>query len=171
MGMNIFTEKISVNDFFMGPVEIKASTLKGAGFGGFAKEKIKKYQLIEKCPVVLFDRWILDLYYKDRECFHLLNDYIFQWPDGKAVAVALGYGSMYNHSDEPNVFWKYTASDIKLAKEGSVTIGSINSIDFYAKRDIDINEELFANYGAQSEYGDPRSAKQKAEDWYSRKLF
>jgi SET domain-containing protein len=62
----------------------------------FTAEEIHKGDIIEICPVILLDKSDAALIHKT-----LLHDYYFVWPEGGA-ALALGYGSLYNHSYEPN---------------------------------------------------------------------
>ena len=59
-----------------------------------------------------------------------LAQYVFNWSEG-VVAIALGYGSLYNHSYRPNA---------KFYSEGSLTQV------FYAIRDIDAGEEITVDY-------------------------
>jgi len=151
--MKIFTEKLSRKSYYMGPIEIKTSTIEGAGFGVFAKEKIKKRQLIERCPVILFDRWIFQLYEQSREHGHILSEYIFRWPGGRNVALAMGYGGMFNHSEEANAKWTYTVTEGKLVKDGISELGPFNCLNFYTRKDIEAGEELFIDYGIKSEFG------------------
>ncbi|WP_338452618.1 SET domain-containing protein-lysine N-methyltransferase [Niallia oryzisoli] len=66
------------------------------------------------------------------EC--VLVNYIFRWNEDKALA--LGYGSLYNHSYTPNV--------------GYFTNIENQSIDFYVMKDIREGKELMVNY-----IGDP----------------
>ena len=58
--------------------------------------------------------------------------YVFGTEDGKTV-LPLGYGAVYNHQDEPNV-------DYEISDDG-------HTMDLYAKRDLNRNEELFVSYG------------------------
>jgi len=63
---------------------------------------------------------------------NILNDYIFRDTNNDDYKlVALGYGSMYNHSDTPNL--KYYCENDKMI--------------YKATRDIDIDEELYISYG------------------------
>lgn len=53
---------------------------------------------IEVCPVIIIPK-------KEVAIIHdtVLHDYYFEWPDGNgSIAIALGYGSLYNHSPNPN---------------------------------------------------------------------
>jgi len=107
------------------------------GRGVFAKVFIPKGELIEKSPVIVIskDEW-------KTMRGSILRDYIFNWGDNKAIA--LGFGSLYNHSYEPNA--KY----ITNIEEGT--------IDFYARKDIYAGEEIFVNYN-----GDPLD---QSELWF-----
>lgn len=69
---------------------IKKDQKKGRGV--FASEKITKGELIEACHLILMD---LD------DVSGALEGYVYQYTDDKA-AVALGNGSLLNHSDEAN---------------------------------------------------------------------
>ena len=62
-----------------------------------------------------------------------LYDYYFGWGnDGKAAAIALGYGSLYNHSFTPNAVHR------KNTESGVISIVAIESIA--------PGEEIFIRY-------------------------
>ena len=68
------------------------------GRGVFTKEIILKDTVIEVAPVIVMSG-------SEREYLDetLLHDYIFEWGEKKEqCCVALGYISMYNHSNESN---------------------------------------------------------------------
>ena len=98
------------------------------GRGVFTTEAIPAGTTIEIAPVVVLnqaDRAIVDT--------TLLHDYIFEWGiDEKQAAVALGYVSIYNHSEDANC--KY---DMDFDH---------NTIQIQTKRDIAVDEELCMNY-------------------------
>ncbi len=100
------------------------------GRGIFATRDIKSGEFIEEATVIVIPRveWKL----MEESVF---GDYIFRWGDDKALA--LGYGSLYNHSYTPNVRY-YTNIENQ-------------SIDFYARKDIRKGEEMMVNYN-----GDPK---------------
>jgi SET domain-containing protein len=109
------------------------------GLGVFAKEPIKNGELIEKCPVLTLP------IYKD-ESSDLLIHYRFNWPQGnewEEQVVALGYGSLYNHSEDANAFW-ISSSDEKC-------------FEFYAIKDIEEGEEIFVWYGDENYWNDGRN--------------
>ena len=71
----------------------------------------------------------------------LLGRYSFQWA-GDGVALALGYGSLYNHSSEPNcIYW---------------TIKDEGVIEFVALVDIQAGEEIRVNYNGNPKDTTPR---------------
>jgi len=112
-------------------LEIKES--EGRGRGVFAKEKISKREIFESTPVILYHSDTQDhLNQLHPGVKHLLNDYVFGWSDGM-VAIALGFGSLYNHS------WNHNAQYMRIENK-------FNAIRFIAKRDIEPGEEIFIRY-------------------------
>jgi SET domain-containing protein len=107
------------------------------GRGIYAARDIKKGEFLEEAPVIVSPK-------SERE--HLkktvLNDYCFRW--GGNLAIALGYGSIYNHSYTPNARYLTNIDN--------------QSIDFYARADIREGEEITVNYN-----GDP---KDKSPLWF-----
>jgi uncharacterized protein len=110
-------------------LEVKQSQY---GRGVFATQDIKKDTLLEVSPVIVFPKEE----YKYLKKTNLIN-YVFWW--GKNYddcALALGIGSLFNHSNIPNAIFKR-----KRKKD---------TIDFYAYTDIKAGEEIRINYN-----GDP----------------
>ena len=99
------------------------------GRGVFAERDFSKDELIERCPVLVLAADQRPLIIKT-----ILAGYFFNWRSGsKVVAIALGYGSLYNHSRQPNAFYEQW-----LEK---------NQMDIVALRPIRRDEEIFINYG------------------------
>lgn len=99
--------------------------------GVYASKDIKKGEIIEKAPILVLE--FTD--FIDTK-WNLLFEYYF-WMDDYA-ALALGYGSMYNHSKDANC--KY-----ELDRENK-------TITFTAIRDVSKDTELLFNYkGSSSE--------------------
>lgn len=101
---------------------------KGKGRGVFAVRNIPGKSCIEVCPILVLSP-------KDRKWIEKtkLYNYDFEWGrDKKKAAIALGCGSLYNHSDDPNAEW------IGDAKTGTMT--------FYSLRAIKKDEEITFNY-------------------------
>jgi SET domain-containing protein len=117
-------------------IEVKRA--RGKGRGVYARRLIRKGEVIERVPVLVMT---LDEYAKGL-AETVLKDYCFNWGQGK-VALALGYGSIYNHSYKPNARYEDVGP---LAKQ------------FTALRDIRPGEEISVNYN-----GEPRS---RARVWF-----
>ena len=113
------------------PVYFGPSDIHGTGV--FAAEPIGEGGVIEICPVILFPKAQL---VSVRQT--VLDDYYFDWgDDGEWYAFALGYGSLYNHSFNPN-------ADYGMDFEN-------NTIDIYALRPIEPGEEICINYNGSPE--------------------
>ena len=105
------------------------------GLGVFAAEDIKQGELIEIAP-------ILKLPIEEQN--PMLGDYRYWWKDENnfnSYVIALGYGSLYNHSDQPNCNFTNNVKN--------------NSIDFISTRNIKKGEEIFVYYGG-NEYWSSR---------------
>ena|SRR3989338_6031497 len=112
-------------------IEVSKSRIIKAGRGCFARSLIKKGEVIEECPVLVLPR-------KDYVTAKKmsLRDYYFLWRKVTCV-ICLGFGSLYNHSYEPNATYK------KNIKQ--------QTIKFVAIKDIMKGEEITVNYN----YGNP----------------
>ena len=116
-------------------VFVSKSKIKNAGRGVFAAQKIKKGEAIEVCPLIIVPKSDMS---NLRES--ILVTYFFYFGKKKErLAVALGFGSIYNHSYTPNATYK-----IKVKKK---------TIDFTAIKDIKKNEEITFNYS----FGNPKN--------------
>ena len=120
-------------------IYIDKSKIPDSGKGVFALENIKKGEIIEVAPILVLE--FTD--FIDTK-WNLLFEYYF-WMDDY-VALALGYGSMYNHSKDANC--KY-----ELDREKQ-------TITLTAIKDIKVNEEIFFNYKG--------SSSEKAPLWFER---
>lgn len=112
------------------------SSITNAGRGVFALDQIKEGELIERCPII----YLTEQDYPLTKQTTLLNYYFLNESENRA-AVALGLGSLYNHSYEPNATYK------KCLEEGF--------IDFVALKEIKVDEEITVNYN----YGNPEDKK------------
>lgn len=113
------------------------------GYGVFADRDILKDEIIEETP-------ILDLGITKGESTGLMIDYRFNWPQGSGgnwekQVLAWGYGSLYNHSEEPNAYWR---SNLERG-----------TFEFVANRNIEAGEEIFVWYGNVEYWQDGRSNK------------
>lgn len=106
-------------------IYFKDSNIPNGGRGVFAKSVIKKGEIIEVAPILVLEFGeFIDSHW------NLLFEYYF-WLDDYVV-LALGYGSLYNHSATPNC--KY-----EISREEMV-------IKFTALRDITKDEEILFDY-------------------------
>ena len=103
---------------------IKDSPLGGRGV--FTSEGIEAGSIIELAPVIVLTA-------EDRQAIHAtqLHDYYFIW-DGEGAALALGYGSLYNHAAEPNVDYEmdYDFEQIRFTALDTIEAGEELLIDY-----------------------------------------
>lgn len=113
------------------------------GRGVFAARAFKAGEVVEECPVVLLRKSYGALHKE-------LKTIAFHWerPEGSAAtqALALGYGSLYNHANPANMRYETDAASLVLR--------------LIAVRDIEKNEELTINYNADG------GAAVSDEDWW-----
>ena len=94
----------------------------------YSVQDISQGDVIELCPVIILGQ-------EDTAKIHLtsLHDYYFVWDlEKKTSAIALGYGSLYNHSSKANAEFE--------------TDHSSNSIRIIASRNIEAHEEICLDY-------------------------
>jgi SET domain-containing protein len=124
--------------FINNKIQVKASSVKGSGkykeLGVFAIDDIKEGEIVEVAPlIVLKFEELIDTNW------NTLFDYYF-WMDDYVV-LALGYGSIYNHSENSNIEYEIMA-DKRMIK-------------FIANKNIKSGEELFFNYRGKDESKTP----------------
>jgi uncharacterized protein len=95
------------------------------GRGVIAAADIAEGETIELCP-------ILEL--SEGDASGLLDDYTVSLEDSTGTALLLGYGSLYNHADEPNAEYVIEADD---------------AYSFVALRDIRAGEQITISYGEE----------------------
>jgi len=100
---------------------IKKDPVKGRGV--YAGEAIKAGRIIEVSHLLIVDQ---------DEIGEELSRFVFHYK-GRMNAIGLGNGSLYNHSDKPNVTNYFDFDNQQLI--------------FEAIRDIKKGEELLINYG------------------------
>jgi hypothetical protein len=118
-----------------GPIYFASSDLHGRGV--FAARDISEGDLIEICPVLLFNK---------QELPHIrstvLDNYYFDWGEsGEHYAVCLGLGSLYNHATFPNAEYGMDFDGL--------------TIEFVAIRDIAAGEEITVNYNGEPGNAEP----------------
>ena len=96
------------------------------GLGVYAKESIRDGEAIEIAPLIVVDSDVMSV--------DNLNDYVFTLNKEKdQYAIALGYGSIYNHSDDPNADWHLDPEKEQLR--------------IVAIKDIQEGQEITVSYG------------------------
>jgi uncharacterized protein len=109
----------------------------GRGRGVFATEDIAEGTLLEECHVVVVPaEQVAPL------IGTILRDYVFAWGGtDDEVAVALGFGSLYNHARDPNAMF--------------VRKHEARALAFFAVRPIAAGEEITVSYhGGYGDRGD-----------------
>ena len=99
------------------------------GLGVFAAQDILQGEIIEKCPLLRLD---ID------EKNELFVDFRFWWTENEKrlfYVMAMGYGSFYNHSNEPNSYF--------FSNKETFTV------DVVSTKNIKKGEEIFVDYGGE----------------------
>jgi uncharacterized protein len=110
---------------------------KARGRGVFTSGFIHIGDLIEVCPVLIIPKQQLPIVHKT-----IIHDYYFLWgTEMEDCAIALGFGSLYNHDVHPN-------ADFILDMEHE-------TIDIVAIRDIEAGSEIMINYHGEPGNEDP----------------
>lgn len=122
-------------------VYIGKSAIFNAGRGVFAKRDIKKGAIVEKCSIIEVPKHDVSNFKES-----ILVTYFFYFGKNKErLAIALGFGSIYNHSYKPNATYKIKPRE--------------KTIEFSALKDIKKDTEITVNYN----YGNP---KDKSPLWF-----
>ena len=111
-------------------IYVAASHIEGAGLGVFADRSFPAGEPVEIAPAV----FVPESETERRSDF--ISDYSVLLDDeagGEIIAVLLGYGSIYTHSESPSL-----SLDLCLPERAAI---------FTALRDIEEGEELTISYG------------------------
>lgn len=107
------------------------------GLGVFTKTHIPAESVIEVCPIIYLPEQDIPALQKT-----VINNYYFEWDDDrKGGAIALGYGSIYNHSFKPNACYDVDVESQRLY--------------ILAYRNIVPGEEITINYNGDPGNKDP----------------
>lgn len=109
-------------------IYVEGSKILGAGRGVFARNDIKKGEIIERCPIIEVPKY--DTANLNESI--LVTYFFYLGKNKEQLVVALGFGSIYNHSYKPNAKYK-----IKPKEE---------ILEFTALKDIKKDEEITFNY-------------------------
>jgi len=105
-------------------IEVRESEIGGRGV--FARTSIDAGSLVETCPVLRVPRdEMADL---DKT---VVYSYYFVWGDD--AGIAFGFGSLYNHSSQPNARYEKNLDRDEL--------------EIFALREMSAGEEITLNYG------------------------
>lgn len=110
---------------------IEVKQIAGKGRGVFATEFIPAGTVFERVPVIVMPAE--DILDSTDNC--VLANYVFDWGRG-TMALALGFGSLYNHSYHPNARYDDKGRQTKI---------------FTALRDIEAGEEITVNYNGHED--------------------
>lgn len=119
---------------FTQSVLIEVRNTKSKGRGVFARTLIPEGTVFERVPLLVMPAEDILAGEQSR----MLQGYIFEYK--KKVALALGYGSLYNHSYTPNARYDDAGRQTK---------------EFSALRDILPGEEITINYNGAEDIMDP----------------
>ncbi|MBK9107015.1 MAG: SET domain-containing protein-lysine N-methyltransferase [Saprospiraceae bacterium] len=119
------------------------ANVRNKGRAVFCATDIPKGALIEICPILIIPENEVDIIHHTE-----LHDYYFVWGDNdEQAAIALGYGSLYNHSYSPNSEYIYDPDN--------------DCIEVHAIKNIPAGKEITFNY-----HGDPNC---KDALWFDKK--
>jgi SET domain-containing protein len=125
-------------------IEMRRPANRGQGGRGvFARQTISRGTVFERAPVILIRTE--DVFGENplvRAASARISWYVFNWPDTSEdtyVALALGYGSLYNHSEKPNATYDVELPDL---------------LCFEALSNIQAGDEILINYRGLD--GEPR---------------
>ena len=104
-----------------------------SGRGVFTSVTITAGSLVEIAPVIVVPQDQVAIIHETA-----LHDFYFRWgAEQEAAAIALGLGSIYNHSFQPNLRFELDYGN--------------RTIDFFALQDIPAGSELTFNYNGDPE--------------------
>ena len=106
-------------------VEVRASPAVGRGV--FARRDFAPGELIERCPVIVLAGDDVGAVQRTD-----LGRYPYAWGEGHS-AVVLGFGSLYNHGEDPNAAWRPVEHELVM--------------EYAAVRPIAKGEEVLVSYG------------------------
>ncbi|HJW28156.1 MAG TPA: SET domain-containing protein-lysine N-methyltransferase [Saprospiraceae bacterium] len=98
-------------------------------YGMFCTQDIEPDSVIEICPIILIPIEQAGQIIKG----HVLYDYYFEWKKN-TIAIALGYGSLYNHAEHPNAEFEpdYKNQYIIFRALHAIPAGTEILVDYHA---------------------------------------
>lgn len=100
------------------------------GTGVFATRRFESGEVIERCPVL-----VLSGADADAVVDTVLGNYVYEWETG--YALALGYGSLYNHSHQPSARYEmdYETDEIHVVARRRIPSGEEITISYNGDAD------------------------------------
>jgi hypothetical protein len=133
-------------DTLIHPTKCKVKNTLHKGYGVFATQPIYRGEIIEECHLLFVPKEI-SVQHPD-----LFFDYVFNYPanDDKSTqhCLPLGFGCIYNHSDNNNAIWRGCPRGRKI-------------FQFIAIKDIQAGEEICTRYGNEIYWSHPSRAQMK----------
>lgn len=118
-------------------IYIGQSRIANAGRGVFAGRDIKKGKIVEICPIIEVPK-----HDASNLAESILVTYFFYFGKNKdRLVIALGFGSVYNHSYKPNAKYKISLRE--------------KTLGFIALKDIKKDDEITVNYNPDPKDKDP----------------
>ncbi|MCC6754300.1 MAG: SET domain-containing protein-lysine N-methyltransferase [Saprospiraceae bacterium] len=115
------------------------ASVRNKGRGVFCASDIPAGTLIEICPVIIIPQTEVSIIHETE-----LHDYYFLWGDhDEQAAIALGYGSLYNHSYRPNAEYIYDPDNACIEVHSLKLIPSGKEITFNYNGDPACKDELW----------------------------
>ncbi|MCX6726491.1 MAG: SET domain-containing protein [Candidatus Shapirobacteria bacterium] len=109
-------------------IEIRRTPHNGRGV--FALKDFTPGEIIENCPIINVTP--VERKYCEKT---ILNYYIYPWRSTRSGSIVLGYGSIYNHSFDPNADWKQNFKTYSMV--------------YKAIKPIKKGEEITVNYNGE----------------------
>jgi SET domain-containing protein len=109
-------------------IYVNSSRIKNAGRGVYAKRNIKIGEVIEECPVIEIPKHDT----ASLEESILVTYFFFSGKNKEKISIALGFGSIYNHTYNPNAKYEIKSKN--------------NMINFTAIKNIKKDDEITINY-------------------------
>ena len=133
-------------DTLIHPTKCKVKKTLHKGYGVFATQPIYKGEIIEECHLLMVPIEI------SSQHPDLFLDYSFNFPandnDSEYRCLPLGFGCIYNHSDNNNAFWRNCPRGRMI-------------FQFVALKDIQPGDEICTKYGHDIYWEHPKRAQMK----------
>jgi uncharacterized protein len=130
----------STNAVLTSAIPVQVGTSPALGIRGvLAARAISAGEVIERCPLILIPS-AQEATVKQT----IFSVYYYEW-SSTHFAFALGYGSLYNHSYQPNAYYEFDEAELRLV--------------FIAYQWIAAGEEVTVNYNGDPEDPTPLEAK------------